>query len=92
MSSPSQRVFASTVFHTSIYIYQVKSRVSNENDWMLSLNSNNETIKKKNKKNKMKNNRYVEIKILQKNERTPVDIVNDTISIINKNEIKKRKL
>lgn len=92
MSSPSQRVFASTVFHTSIYIYQVKSRVSNENDWMLSLNSNNETIKKKNKKNKMKNKRYVEIKILQKNERTSVDIVNNTISIINKNEIKKRKL
>lgn len=49
-------------------------------------------LKKKNKKNKMKNKRYVEIKILQKNERTPVDIVNDTISIINKNEIKKRKL
>lgn len=67
--------------------------MSNENDWMLSLNSNNETIKKKkNKKNKMKNKRYVEIKILQKNERTSVDIVNNTISIINKNEIKKRKL
>lgn len=40
----------------------------------------------------MKNKRYVEIKILQKNERTPVDIVNEIISIINKNEIKKRKL
>lgn len=40
----------------------------------------------------MKNKRYIEIKILQKNERTSVDIVNNTISIINKNEIKKRKL
>lgn len=49
-------------------------------------------LKKRSKKNKMKNKKYMEIKILQKNERIPVHIVNDTISIINKNEIRKRKL
>ena len=49
-------------------------------------------LKERSKKNKMKNKKYMEIKILQKNERIPVHIVNDTISIINKNEIRKRKL